>query len=903
MSKIPKLYAMCRKLKPNTSVEVYQMGFPSVWQKKLELIWQKNNPGKSVDNNNHYTTNLNAMLYPLLPDLLKANAIPVKKAQANWLVSKNPFTTKDRDKIFLITKIWIRDNFMKKGQEKSEQKKSEKDREIEQLAEKLLASMNPEDLDIDDSLSVKCLVDSSGAVLEDNYNDAYKILPALIASYLAGKTITIHGKPLKLYRIHSGPEQYVMTAPIESSKSEDTFSYVFSFKPQSMPLDPVGYLNIDLSIRSWIRKIWKDQVFLKQAISAHVRVREDQYMQIPISYNKGINWANGYYEAFRIGKGEALPAASEVLLSPGKYQDKILLPYKNGRNREGFSAPKVRSGVPNLDKEAIMKELDVLLEDFIVSEPIITTRFDPPDNFQDFKTRLRANASEYGSRAEYVPTALERQRLFRQWMKQCLEPEKIHPSGTLNIEIYSNWNVPEYDVVRDKLVAQLTDELGLGNPDLDSEFNIILSQYNAADFSDPLENDSCESRRLKIKDRLGKTEVMTICLFVLPDKDRFVEGKDPYRAIKKGFMDTQRLIQFITPEYGKVKDDLPEEEQDEEDKKKKPTVDHRVKSAIYDLYRACGLVTMRDPSADPGINKKKNILLKDTPSFRYLQMPCFGFYVATAVLPNGKGKKSNKKIKIPLIIRHDFLEGRTRVYCEEFSRSTVNLFQANFEIYRLVDESVDRLFNISGEPVAQLIADLLDQDDLKETGAILLAETSWSTKECWAGLNNKSLSKYEYVEDYIPKSLPLEKKGSGREIRKSLIGSGLRVFRVRVNDEVPDYYLLQDTDGVETHGSSRGVFPYNKVFWGMSPKPHQGPYDKSLTQSKLTHSNNEYKERQIVELFPVQLQKGDSAEEFACYVDLLRRISVQFRDKDHTLATNLPLVLHLGQKLEENILV
>lgn len=894
MSKIPKLYAMCRKLKPNTSVEVYQMGFPAAWQKELQVIWQKTHPGKSVDEKNHYTTNLNAMLYPLLPDLLKGNAIPVKKAQPNWLLSQKPFTTKDREKIFLITKIWIRNTFMPK-----DQKNSEKDREVEQLAEELLSSMKAEDLDIDDSLSVECLVDSTGEILDAGY----KILPALIASYLAGKTITIHGKPLKLYRIHSGATQYVMTAPIESSKSVDTFSYVFSFNPQSMPLDPAGYLNIDLSIRSWIRKIWKERIYLNQAISAHVRVRENQYMQIPIRYNKGINWENGYPEAFRIGKGEALPEALEVLQSPGKYQDEILLPYKNGRNREGFSAPRVRSGVPNLDKEAIMKELDVLLEDFIVAEPIITTRFDPPKKFQDFKNRLRANAIEYGSKEEYVPTALERQRLFRQWMKQCLEPEKIHPSGTLNIEIYSNWKVPKSDVVRDKLVTQLTDELGLGNPELDSEFNIVLSQYDAADFSDPLGNDSCESRRWKIKDRLGKAEVMTICLFVLPDKDRFDEEKDPYRAIKKGFMDTQRLIQFITPEYGKAKDDLPEEEKDEEDKKKKPTVDHRVKSAIYDLYRACGLVTMRDPSSDPGINKQNNTLLRDTPSFRYLQMPCFGFYVATAVLPNGKGKKSNKKIKIPLIIRHDFLEGTTRVYCEKFSRSTVNLFQANFEIYKLVDESVDKLFNISGEPVAQMIADLLDQDDLKETGAILLADTSWGTKECWPGLNNKSLPEYEYVEDYIPKCLPLEKKESGRKIKKSLIGSGLRVFRIRVNNnEVPDYYLLQDTDGVETHGSSRGVFPYNKVFWGMSPKPHQGPYDKSLTLSKLTDSNNEYKERQIVEIFPVQLQEGDSAEEFACYVDLLRRISVQFSDKGHTLATNLPLVLHLGQKLEENIL-
>lgn len=32
-------------------------------------------------------------------------------------------------------------------------------------------------------------------------------------------------------------------------------------------------------------------------------------------------------------------------------------------------------------------------------------------------------------------------------------------------------------------------------------------------------------------------------------------------------------------------------------------------------------------------------------------------------------------------------------------------------------------------------------------------------------------------------------------------------------------------------------------------------------------------------------------------------LSVQFSDKDHSMATNLPLVLHLGQKLEENILV
>lgn len=101
-------------------------------------------------------------------------------------------------------------------------------------------------------------------------------------------------------------------------------------------------------------------------------------------------------------------------------------------------------------------------------------------------------------------------------------------------------------------------------------------------------------------------------------------------------------------------------------------------------------------------------------------------------------------------------------------------------------------------------------------------------------------------------------------------------------------------EGVRPLDLEEVVFQYGDVFWGVHPKPGNQDYNRSFKESRIDFPTHRFAENDMIELYPLQLQPGDSAAPWIFYTNALRHIPIQY-DR----STILPLPLHLAKALEE----
>ena len=131
----------------------------------------------------------------------------------------------------------------------------------------------------------------------------------------------------------------------------------------------------------------------------------------------------------------------------------------------------------------------------------------------------------------------------------------------------------------------------------------------------------------------------------------------------------------------------------------------------------------------------------------------------------------------------------------------------------------------------------------------------------------------------------------------SLTDSGVRIVRIRSNQEVPDYFTelsKKSTDECPQFSSAVGIFKYGDVYWGIHARPNDSQYTSSFRVSKIDHPKQRFAEKDMIELYPLQLQSGDNTAEWIFYTNALRHIPIQYNQ-----STVFPLPLHLAEKLEE----
>ena len=75
-------------------------------------------------------------------------------------------------------------------------------------------------------------------------------------------------------------------------------------------------------------------------------------------------------------------------------------------------------------------------------------------------------------------------------------------------------------------------------------------------------------------------------------------------------------------------------------------------------------------------------------------------------------------------------------------------------------------------------------------------------------------------------------------------------------------------------------------------------YLKILYLNRIDHPRNDYAEKDMMEIYPIQLQENDNSDEWVKYVFNLSALSIQYDQK-----TTLPLPLHLAKTLAEDYLL
>ncbi len=661
---------------------------------------------------------------------------------------------------------------------------------------------------------------------------AYQVLPLLVIDRLLGKEIFLHGQPLRL--CYAAKNQ-MMSMPIAEGKSGHLYSFVFDFTVQTTPPDQKALLLCQMSIRRWIYgRSGKGPIkYLREGIRAHIQISDRKFCQIPICYDshtKQIDWKAQDHACYDIWGYAPLPSCQEVLEAPMACQPHILLPYKNGM--ASFVPSKIGTGVSVVDKTALYQQLLPYLHDILCQ---------PPE-----ADRVRASVRKIACYAS--PQGYPDPEAFRMWAGQCAETSRII------FEIYG----ASKDMVQSEIMHQMQEKIwkDFGENHVGSCMEIQCICKESGSFVDPMEDDT-KAAKIKRSDTLtrevGAADGVTACIFLLPGPDCYPKG-DPKQAIRNAFARTGRVIQFIDPAGACGSD----------------KIDH----AVYDLYRQLGITTLID-------------FEKKIPEFA--KIPCVGMHLFTQL--HGVAQKARF---LPVYVTVDLLSGKTSVYCDAFEKRTVSYREACLEMAQLFwrNDMEERCAKASRSPAKHRLIALKNQYYGQDKGVLLTVQVDGNMRAVWSGISNKEIGQYTVTEPYCPEQIDTGMPRNPYPL--SLTGTGIRIMRIRSNQEVPDYYTMLRAGSTQEYVSASGIFRYDNVFWGILGRPNDGQYTSSFRKSKLTSPKQRFAEKDMMELYPLQLQSGDQPDAWVFYTNALRHISIQYDQ-----STVLPLPLHLAKALEE----
>ena len=709
-----------------------------------------------------------------------------------------------------------------------------------ELAKSLLANMKVEEMAALAFEKAVVITNDDGTVNDE----AYQAIPLLAVNQLIGKNIEVNGTTLSLYYV---AKNELISQPIEDPKSHHSYSYVFNFSVQTTPPDRHALLLCNMSIRRWVPgRFDKDKVvYLDNAINVHVYVGRDKYCQIPICYSgkdKGFSWRRQDKECYDLWGFEPLIEPSNLWEEIEQGKGKYLLPYKDGM--PSFTISKIGKGVPVKDKAELYQQILIHLHG-------VAERGEPATPGRISKSRL-----PYFESPQEYKTCED----FRKWVAMCAETDKI------KFEIYGLSQDPRQALLMDLLEEKLVSDFGRNNEN--SALTIDIVRCKAGDMQTKLIDDSRNGKIERcddIVDELGNADGVVACLFVIPSAEDYKTGGDPKQVIRNAFAQTDRVVQFVVPE-------------DEG----KTVSTHKIRNAVYDLYRQLGVTNLLD------VEKARN--------HPYADVRCVGMHIFTQI--HGIGI-ANKGRFLPVYVDVDLLNGKTRVQCSAFDKYSVSYREACLEMAKLFwKNDLEQLcVDACRTPAKQKLIELRNKHMDSDNEVIFMANADGNSRPLWGGMSDKAIGEYTMCGEYIPEQINVGAQKN--PIYLQLANSGVRIARIRCNTEVPDYFTSQRSaeEDCDKFSSATGVFQYGKTFWSIAQKPNDSRFNNSFLESRVAYPTHDYAEKDMVEIYPLQLQNGDDPWGWVRYVNALREIPIQYNQ-----ATVLPLPLHLAKNLKEYLL-
>lgn len=691
--------------------------------------------------------------------------------------------------------------------------------------------------DISELLSEKevLLSGDDGTVSEE----AYQALPLIAVNELLGKNLEING--VKLHLCYAAKNELI-SLPIEDPKSHHSYSYVFNFSVQTTPPNRHALLLCNMSIRRWVPgRINKDkEVYSENAIYVHAYVGNDKFCQISICYSridKGFAWKKQDKECYDLWGYEPLVGIDDLWEKVEQGENQYLIPYKSGM--PSVTKSKIGVGVPVKDKAELHQQILSYLKDIVEAAGAATVGKRTISNIP-----YVAKPQDYKSCED-----------FRKWVALCAETSKI------TFEIYGlsqdSHQAELMELLENKIAADFGDNQN------ESVLEVQIVHCEAGDMQNKLPDDS-KAERIdrsdELVDLLGKAKGVVACLFVIPSAESYSNGGDPKQVIRNAFARTGRVVQFVVPEDDGVE-----------------ISKIKIDNAVYDLYRQIGVTFLLDTE-----KAKKS---------RFLDVRCVGMHIHTQV--HGI---QNKGRYLPVYVDVDLLNGRTRVQCAAFDNYSVSYREACLEMAKLFwKEDLEQLcVDACRTPVKQKMIELRNKYSSPENRVVFMANADGNSRPLWGGMSDKSIGDYVVNGEYIPEQIDVGAQKAPYYL--PLTNSGVRIVRIRCNTEVPDYFtsMRVDEEDSDRFSSATGVFKYEKTFWSIAPKPNDPRFNRSFLESRLEHPTHDYAEKDMIELYPLQLQSGDNPWEWVRFVNALRKLPIQYNQM-----TVMPLPLHLAKNLAE----
>lgn len=683
------------------------------------------------------------------------------------------------------------------------------------------------------------LFDENGIPTE---NYSYSAFSLMVTNALVGKSVEIDGHTVILN--YAGKNQLISDIQGEGN---NVYSYGVSFSLQTIPPERKSLLLCDCSIHRWVPGKWQEKPYLnKENMIAHVWVGDNRIYKLPIyqryKSEEEYFWQEVEEKYYNLYNYRSLPTARKYMNSIDTSlsgDTRITCLYRNGMDSAGFLKNSIGTGVSVSEKKDIYDGVLSYISEIVC--PVAGVK--RVNSTKNARSKLKLDGINFNKELNDDQRVLISKRV-----RECIE------ANYLNLEVYYRDDAEECaELILDKLqnIFQSTEEM---------VFNIRKCKLGImGEALDSSEGASILKRIKEIEKAIDNAAKTTACIILLPGKDKFKQG-DPKDAIRCGFALRNRLTQFITPWSSEDSESA---------------VENKIASSVEDLCRQLGYVREFDEKV-----KENEEALAHT--------PIIGMHVMTQLKTiYGKARF------LPLCVELDYITGQVYVECDAFEQVRVPYREAAFELAKLsIDKDFERKCDIASKGMLKQKM-IMWKNVYKNDNLLVLIEANGNTRALCNGITDGQIQKYTYHEAYCPKEIEVGTKESSYML--NLNDSKVRFVRIRRNGEVPDYFTESKYNG---YIAASGVFKYENDYWSVAGKPKDVSYTKSYKETTYSKPRQKFAERDMIEIYPIQLQKGDNPDEWVHYTNSLRVGAIQYDE-----ATIMPLPIHLATKLQEYILV
>ncbi len=841
--------------------------FPERWKSPLKEL-QARSTGRNVREVRLPIDSLNRALRGLVPNLISIAADADLSGQRSWLYSAEPI---DSQALFLIVRAWVQSEFPRASE-------SQKQYALSQLrAEDLCWRQTTLDL-------AEWTTNSNGTAAPQ-HGDSFILLPDLLAARLSlpDAFLTVGSEQLRFRRAPATlspvtPEAELISWPplkyVNGRKKYWYYSVVLTVTVQTVPFQDFPVIHCDTSLRRWV-----------SAPKSYIPGDKETsvYLLTEVPWIEGLPYSNSFQVAplgwqrvpqkeqtdeesrYRPVWGSQLGSILERLQtqSPFPNLQELINNPESGLNLEGQHSAvivyrngikpqhQVKAGLPPFDRRQLIEEIACLLTEEL--------------DLVDMPERVQFSCS---SPTNPFLEQTDDNRLSELQVQRRNSIGRV-TENQLAVEI---WH--QSDLIMGALSQAVRECLGGSALAENSSLNLTVNAQPLGAIGSDLQIDSTirsrkERRRQAILQRgeeiiaqLAPASIPTVALIELGNADQFETDTDPKNALRRGFAQTGRLVQFLSTEHD-------------------AKLLHRAQNGFLDVLRQLGV------QAAP--LQFSPLVQSEGQERRDVSLPNPLHYVGVWLIKQNAPTSATGEVqRVPVMVHMASDSADIQA-----TAPGLDGWLPYREALVAIAKGEARGFSRSQEAI-RFIQPTLERD-VVPLGDVLLLCHAQNLGCAWSWLYNRQITIDSLAFSRNETPMPIT------------AFPGLRVVRVRDSQghQTPEWYAQAGDE----QGFSGGLFRMGeRIFASTCNPPQQFKFNRNLSKiSSWSNKNGKWSapapEKSVwnpglLELTVAGIQPDDEIWTWAALTHELRSVALHYDE-----ALGLPLPLHLAKQMEEYVLL